>query len=139
MNIYQLKKDYNINKSFREYYVEKIIKIRTKLESPKITQLDKMNVQSTVRNNDMSAEMATIVDLESKLGYVKQDIKAQEVLIEELEKILLEYNDINQLIYLEKELKGYKADKIAMKHYMDRSTVYRIINDIEDKFKTATK
>lgn len=137
MNLYKFKEEYNLIILNIKKITNEIIMLRNSLE-PGANDIKDEAVQTSVRKDKITDKIATIVQLEKKLKELGNKADNYKSTIEEMEKILKQFNDDDQLIYLEYHLKGYSMIKIATKREIDKSTVSRKIKKIEEKLKNAT-
>ena len=133
MNIYELQKEYNILLAQIQLCTRMACELRTTAESPKIPQLDRISVQGHGKKRDMTDTVIPIIDWEDRGKELEKKLAFYRDTIAEMEKILKEFGDIEQLMYLEYYLKGYSALKIGMRYGIDKSTVYKKIKKIEMK------
>ena len=139
MNLYDLQKEVNTKRAFLKNIIETVKELRYKLESPKVTKFDKIAVQGHGAGNPTDEIITRLSELESMVIDIERELELKTPLIRELEAILREFNDIDQLIYVEYHLKGYSAIKLAQKYNYSVRQIYNIIKRVEDRLKDCTK
>lgn len=138
MNLYELQKEYNMILLQQKMIMNKIKYKRQSLE-PRSVNIQTVKVEGNQPKKDIADVMHEIVELEKEFEELENKKKTiYEPILEELEKLLKEYNDIYQQIYYEYYIKGYNADKIGIRHGYSRAQVYNIINRIDEELKNKT-
>lgn len=131
-NLYELQKEINEKRLYQKLLMEKIYLLRCKTEPGTV----KINEVVTKKNNiDKTKIIDKIIEYEKEIELLQEEIDLYKPILDELEKLLKEYNDVYQQIYFEYYIKGYSADKIAMRYHYSRRQIYNIINKLNKKFK----
>jgi hypothetical protein len=134
-NLYELQKEINEKRLYQKLLMEKIYLLRCKTEPGTV----KINEVVTKKNNiDKTKIIDKIIEYEKEIELLQEEIDLYKPILEELEKLLKEYNDIYQLIYFEYYIKGYSAEKIGLRYNYSRAQVYNIINKIDEDLKNKT-
>ena len=131
-NLYELQKEINEKRLYQKLLMEKIYLLRCKTE-PSSTKFSDVITNKT--NIDKTKIIDKIIEYEKEIELLQEEIDLYKPILDELEKLLKEYNDIYQLIYFEYYIKRYSADKIAMRYHYSRRQIYNIINKLNKKFK----
>lgn len=134
-NLYELQKEINEKRLYQKLLMEKIYLLRCKTEPGTV----KINEVVTKKNNiDKTKIIDKIIEYEKEIELLQEEIDLYKPILDELEKLLKEYNDIYQLIYFEYYIKGYSAEKIAQRHHYSRKQIYNIINKIDEELREKT-
>lgn len=138
LNLYELQKELKKLYVFVEFWNAKIENRKEKLGLPKTTKITEQFIKSYGNGNDIVDELYQIMEWEQKRDRLLEEINEYTPLINDLEKILKEFNDRDQLIYLQYHLRGYSLINISVRHGLDKSTVWRILKKVEKKLTNAT-
>ena len=136
MNLYELQKEINEKRLYQKLLMDKIYLLRCKTE-PGSSQMKDVVTNRT--KSDKTNIIDKIIEYEKKIEELQEEIDIYKPIIDELEKLLKEYNDIYQLIYFEYYVKGYSAEKVALRHNYSRAQVYNIINKIDEELENKKK
>lgn len=133
MNIYELQRYINEKKLYQKLLIDRVILLRNRLE-PKATTIKDISVEGSPPKQDMADTIHKIVELEKEIDLIDEEIKTCNPYLEELEKILKQYNDRNQLIYYYVKLKGYSSLKSGSMVFpqIGERQVERIVKEIEE-------
>ncbi len=135
MNLYELQKEINEKRLYQKLLMDKIKLLRCKTE-PGSSQLKDVVTNRT--KSDKTIISDKIIEYENQIENLQEEIDVYKPIVDELEKLLKEYNDIYQLIYFEYYIKGYSADKIGLRHNYSRRQVYNIINQLDEELERKT-
>jgi len=138
LNLYELQKELKKLYVFVEFWNAKIENRKEKLGLPKTTKITEQFIKSYGNGNDIVDKLYQIMEWEQKRDRLLEEINEYTPLINDLEKILKEFNDRDQLIYLQYHLRGYSLINIGVRHGLDKSTVWRILKKVEKKLTNAT-
>lgn len=137
MNLYELQKEYKIVLANIDFLNKKIRNERETMQSPKTVKLDKILVGGSAPRSDLSDGVSKIVDWENEINKLERELSEYKPFIDELEAILKEFNDRDQLIYLEYHLKGYTAILIGHRYGITDSMVYKILKKVEKSLRDS--
>jgi len=138
MNLYELQKEIKKKKCFIEQYEREIERYEEMMFKIKTSNIEADMIRGGKKRNNLDICIDEITYRQERIKDLKEELELYEPLIEDLKKILKDYNDTEQLIYFEKKVLDYSVDKIAQRHHYGKSQIYNIINKVEERLVEKT-
>jgi len=129
--ILELAKDIKVNRLQYEMLDEKRQRLRAKLE--KTTSNLKDVIVGGSRSSTFDITLSKIQEIENRIQELDYEYQVRLNELSRLENIFKEYNDEDQLVYIDYKIRKYSIVRICMKYGISKSTLYNKIKKIESE------
>ena len=129
--ILELAKDIKVNRLQYEMLDEKRQRLRAKLE--KTTSNLKDVIVGGSRSSTFDITLSKIQEIENRIQELNYEYQVRLNELSRLENIFKEYNDNEQLVYIDYKIRKYSIVRICMKYGISKRTLYRIIKKMESE------